>query len=374
MSYLTAHQPVMSELNQRQLDKKWMTVALDLARSAPATVSPNPGVGAVIVHGNTAIGTGATQVDGGPHAEILALRGVPDSQAHLLPASTLYVSLEPCSIYGRTPPCVHAIVEAGIKRVVVGCLDFTPGVCGQGLEYLRHHGIEVLLGVEQQRALFEHRHRHVFVRKQRPYITLKQARSRDNIVGVSTRQLRITGDEANTESHRWRASHDAILIGIGTALSDDPALSVRHIQGKQPLRILLDPSGRAPRTIQLFQDGLPTLYVVGEAAEIPALPAPVELLRAPATDLIQTTLDELYRRRVGRLLVEGGPTTTSRFLAADAFDELREWVAPHLFASEPQAVAATDFSHLEPTCIGTFGQDQLFVGYRKDEIWSLKSS
>lgn len=354
-------------------DQRYMRRALALAAAAPAAVSPNPGVGALVVAGGRVIGEGATQIDGGPHAEVLALRSVAPADRALLPEATVYVTLEPCSIYGRTPPCSTLLAESRVARVVVGCLDFTAGVCGRGLEELRLAGVTVRVGVEQDRAFFTHRHRHVYVRERRPYVILKQAVTADGVVGLEGERLRITGPAANRESHAWRADVDAILVGVGTVNADDPSLTVRHAEGASPLRVILDPDGRAAPASNVFTDGHPTLHVTCTPAKRTQTRDGVHTLHVHRATLLPALMRHLHEARIGRLLVEGGPTTLRRFVDAGYYDEWREWRSPGLAAGGPRRSFAAATSPVPLSRAGAYGPDVLMRGYATDRIWSLKS-
>lgn len=332
-------------------DVVYSTRALQTANSSTVYTSPNPSVGAVIVADSRIIGEGFTQEDGGPHAEVMAFRAVKKEDLHLLKKSTVYVTLEPCSIFGRTPPCCDLLVKHQVKRVVVGCIDFTPGVLGEGLERLRNAGIEVVVGVQQDLAFEASKFRQAMTRKHRPYIILKQAVSQDGYVGLSDRQVALTGKMANTISHQWRSRVDAILVGANTVDIDDPALTTRLVAGRSPARVILDPQGRSALSKQVFakakEQELPTYWAVDSAfaktceAAVNALGySGVVVLPLSEKTRIESLLDLLLKCKVGRLLVEGGPTTLRYFVEADAYDEYYKWTSEVRLEGHATAIAA----------------------------------
>ncbi len=278
-----------------------MGEAMGVAATVRRLTSPNPWVGAVVVTATGAVcATGATQPPGGPHAEIVAL----DAAGPLAAGATLVVTLEPCSHHGRTPPCTEAIVRAGIARVVVGVADPDRRVSGRGLVALRAAGIEVIEGVsaaavrEQLAPYLHHR------RTGRPFVVAKVAATLDGSVAApdGTSQW-ITGSEARHDAHRIRAESDAIVVGAGTVRADDPALTVRHVEGRDPLRVVL---GRAPERARVH----PCLEWTGGLEEL---------------------LDELGGRDVLQVMVEGGPTVLRSFHEAGLIDRFVVYLAPALF-------------------------------------------
>lgn len=319
----------------------WMQRALELAQRGGRAVHPNPQVGAVVVSADgSVLGEGWHRVFGGPHAEVHALEGSQD-----LSAATLYVTLEPCSHHGKTPPCADLIIKQGVGRVVVGSPDPNPLVSGAGIQKLRDAGVSVEVGVLEEacRALNPG-----FMTRMdlgRPWVSAKIAQSLDGYVAprIGTSQW-ITGHAARVRVHQMRADADAVLTGTGTVLADDPSLTVRHVQGPQPVRVVLDRRGVIPASARLFSDGGVTWVVTGPRA----VPAGGEVIRVdettpgadqeasdastPATGFLDlsSVLHVLSNRGVGILMVEAGPTLTSALLAQDLVDELRIFSAPVL--------------------------------------------
>jgi diaminohydroxyphosphoribosylaminopyrimidine deaminase / 5-amino-6-(5-phosphoribosylamino)uracil reductase len=277
-----------------------MRRALDLAASVRASTSPNPWVGAVIDPGGF---EGATQPPGGPHAEIVAL----DQAGDAARGATMVVTLEPCAHHGRTPPCVDAMIEAGIARVVVGIEDPDPNVGGKGIARLREAGIDVEVGVladevgAQLAPYLKHR------RTGRPWLVLKLAASADGRTAAPDGSSQwITGDEARADGHRLRAESDAVIVGAGTVRADDPSLTVRHVEGRDPLRVVL---GKAPPDAKVH----PAVELEGDLDDV---------------------LDELGRRGVLQAVVEGGPTVAGAFHRAGLVDRYVLYLAPALFGGD----------------------------------------
>ena len=282
-----------------------MQRCIQLAQFGEAGAPPNPLVGAVIVCRGRIIGEGYHRRCGGPHAEVNAIRSVSDQS--LLRQSTLYVSLEPCAHYGKTPPCADLIIEKGIPRVVVGCIDPFAKVCGLGIRKLREAGVEVAVGALEDECRRLNRRFFTFHEKQRPWVTLKWAQSRDGFIDRLRRD-----DEASAQLstpftqmlvHRLRARSQAILVGTQTALRDNPSLTNRLWPGGQPLRLVIDRHGILPPTLRLFDDSAPThVYPTGNLTEI---------------------LSDLHQRGIQSLLVEGGALLLRSFLEQGLWDEAR---------------------------------------------------
>jgi diaminohydroxyphosphoribosylaminopyrimidine deaminase/5-amino-6-(5-phosphoribosylamino)uracil reductase len=319
-------------------DFEYMTWALRLAESARGATSPNPMVGCVIVKEGQIVGQGAHLRAGGPHAEVHALRMAGEEAK----GATMYVTLEPCSHTGRTPPCADAVVHAGIARLVVAMLDPNPRVSGQGVERVRAAGIQVDVGVceEEARQLNE-----VFVKfitTRRPFVTLKAAMTLDGKIATHTGDSRwITGEAARAFVHRLRGEHDAILVGVGTVLADNPRLTARgEGAGKSPLRIILDSRLRTPLSAHVFQDvhRVPTWIVCGPAAprdkrhRLEEQGVTVLELPNPAGGKLPLgkLLDLLGEREVTSLLVEGGANVNGSFLDEHRIDKIVMFVAPKL--------------------------------------------
>jgi diaminohydroxyphosphoribosylaminopyrimidine deaminase / 5-amino-6-(5-phosphoribosylamino)uracil reductase len=292
-----------------------MARARELAMAVLGTTSPNPAVGAVLLAADgTPVGEGATAPPGGPHAEVQALAQAGERAR----GGTAVVTLEPCAHTGRTGPCAEALVAAGVARVVVAVPEPTR-LAGGGAARLRAAGVDVELGVEQQAA--EEGALGAWltgVREGRPAVVWKVAGTLDGRVAAADGSSRwVTGPEARVAVHRLRATCDAVVVGSGTALIDDPQLTVRDADGRdaprQPLRVVIDRRGRLPATARVLDDAAPTL--------VSAAPGPRELL------------DELFVRDVRRVLLEGGPTLAAAFLRAGLVDEVVVHLAPKLLGA-----------------------------------------
>lgn len=287
-------------------DHREMLRAVEVAAGVKGTTSPNPWVGCVVLTKDGQRFEGATQPPGGPHAEAVALAAAHAAGADLAGA-TVYVTLEPCNHYGRTPPCAEALVAAGVSRVVVGVVDPDPLVGGAGIEALRGAGIDVDVGLashlvtDQLTPYFTHR------RTGRPYVVLKLAASLDGRTAAPDGTSRwITGQRARADAHQLRAESDAVLVGAGTVRADDPALTVRHVSGRDPLRVVL---GSAPPDAKVH----PCLELSGELGAI---------------------LDQLGGQGVLQLLVEGGATVAGAFHRAGLVDRYVVYLAPVLFGGD----------------------------------------
>lgn len=310
-------------------DLRFMQLALTLGRRGLGNAWPNPAVGAVVVKDGVVLGRGWTQAGGRPHAETEALRRAGAAAR----GATLYVTLEPCSHFGRTPPCADAIVAAGIARVVSALGDPNPKVAGDGYAKLRAAGIAVTEGLGADEARRDHAGHIRRIRDGRPHITLKLAMSADGKAALAGgKPVQITGEETRKRVHLMRAMNDAILIGIGTVLADDPALTCRlpGMANLSPVRVVLDPALRLPPGSQLVATArdIPVWAVCAMDApserEVTLSERGVAVIRtqggADGLDLV-CVLRALADRGITRLMVEGGPTVAASFLRSDLVDE-----------------------------------------------------
>lgn len=321
-------------MQQAEQDVQWMLKALDAARHGEGLTRPNPPVGAVVVRGGVAVGRGFHRRAGGPHAEVLALRQA-GTRAR---GATLYVTLEPCCTWGRTPPCTDAILAAGIRRVVIGAVDPNPRHAGRGLHLLKRAGLEIVSGVagEEARALLA-----PFastMSRHRPYITLKMAVSLDGkIADAAGRSKWITGPAARNVVQDLRRRCDVIMVGATTACRDNPSLLPRPDRGRRPFRVIVDSTGRLPCSSRVLTDDAPCQTIVATTAQCPAARraayaacgAQVWCLPASAGRI---SLAALLRKLQGlgalHVLVEGGGELAAAFLRAGRVDELVWFVAP----------------------------------------------
>jgi len=313
-------------------DLRYMQLALSLGRRGLGNTWPNPAVGAVIVKDGVIVGRGWTQPGGRPHAEVEALSRAGDAAR----GATLYVTLEPCSHHGKTPPCSDAIIAAGLARVVSAVVDPNPDVAGQGHAKLRAAGIKVDVGCGANEAARDHAGHFRKVRDGRPHVILKLAVSSDDkIAAAGRRRVMITGEAANARVHALRAQSDAVLVGIGTVLADDPELSCRlpGMLERSPVRVVLDRALRTPGASRLALSArqTPLWLIAAETAEAAAAArlgaAGAQVLRLPvapgavALDLA-AVLKLLAERGVTRLMVEGGAQVASSFVTQDLADEI----------------------------------------------------
>lgn len=319
-------------------DEEFMSRALALAERARGLTSPNPMVGAVVVLGDRVVGEGFHAAAGSAHAEIQALAAAGDRAR----GATLYVTLEPCTHWGRTPPCAPAVVATGVRRVVAALQDPNPMIAGRGLEVLRRAGIEVAVGVLQARAAEQNRIFLTVMRQGRPHVLLKAAMTLDGKIADLHGESRwITGEAARRETHRLRSEADAIVAGIRTVLRDDPQLTVRLEPPwpREPLRVVLDTGARTPPAARVITSGTAarTLIAVGETAPAERvrrlLDAGVTLVRLPVRDGrvgLAELLAELHAGEIRGVLVEGGAEVHGAFLDTGLVDRVAVFVAPRL--------------------------------------------
>jgi diaminohydroxyphosphoribosylaminopyrimidine deaminase / 5-amino-6-(5-phosphoribosylamino)uracil reductase len=310
--------------------------ALELAVLGKGSVSPNPLVGCVIVHENRIIGEGWHKQYGDWHAEINALNSVENKS--LLPESTVYVTLEPCSHFGKTPPCADRLVQEQVKKVIIANPDPFPLVNGRGIEKLRNAGIEVQTGCLEAEGRELNKRFFTFLEKKRPYITLKWAETADGfLAGEDRRPQRISNDFSQIWVHKMRAEEDAILVGTNTALYDNPQLNIRHWTGKNPVRVLIDKHLRLPETLYLFDKTQPTLcYNLLKNEESENL----TFIQLPEPDFLQQIILDLYQRKIQSLVVEGGSQLLSAFQQAGLWDEAWVFKSEKIFSKGLAAPAA----------------------------------
>jgi diaminohydroxyphosphoribosylaminopyrimidine deaminase/5-amino-6-(5-phosphoribosylamino)uracil reductase len=346
----------------KEIDRRFMQLALTLGRRGQGRTWPNPAVGAVVVKDGVIVGRGWTQPGGRPHAEPEALKRAGDAGR----GATLYVTLEPCSHHGRSPPCADAIIAAGIARVVSAIEDPNPEVAGQGHARLRAAGIAVDVGLCALEAAHDHAGHFRRVGDKRPHVILKLAVSADDRIAAAGRApLAITGEVARTRVHLLRAQSDAILVGIGTVLADDPLLTCRlpGMEARSPVRVVLDRSLRIPSGCRLVHSArqTPLWVITSELAEAPAAAklgaAGAQVIRvaaAPAAGLdVLAVLHALAERGITRLMVEGGSRVASSFVAAGLVDEA--WLL-----HGPEAVGADGVAALDALPLSAITQSQAF--------------
>lgn len=314
------------------LDEQYMARCIQLARNAEGKTYPNPLVGSVIVHQDKIIGEGWHQKVGGPHAEVFAVKAVRDSSQ--LKESTIYVSLEPCSHYGKTPPCSDMIIASGIRKVVIGSVDPFVEVAGRGIKKLLEAGCEVKVGVLEDQCRELNKRFFTFHLKKRPYIILKWAESADGFIApAASREKRkpiwISNRYSKQLVHKWRSEEQGILVGTQTAIADNPKLNTRSWYGPSPVRIVLDQHNRIPADSHLFDSSIKTIRIIGNhALSSPQTPTP------PSDNLIIEPIDFnakvaqqvsalLYKHSLQSVIIEGGRRTLQTFIEEGLWDEAR---------------------------------------------------
>jgi len=355
-------------------DEQFMRLALELAEKGEGTVNPNPLVGSVVVKDGTIVGQGHHQAFGGPHAEVVALEQAREN-AH---GATLYVSLEPCCYRGKTPPCTQQISDAGIARVVVACRDPNPLVNGKGITRLQEAGIAVNEGVLAAEAQRINEIFFKFITTRLPFVQIKLAMSLDGKIATRAGESRwISGERSRIAAHKLRRKFSAVLVGVGTVISDDPQLTVRHVRGRDPIRIVLDGEGRIPLTAGLLHKAGRTIVATAamtteKETELLALGA--EVWRFPDekgnVDL-QALMTRLGQAEIDSVLVEGGGEAVASFLEAEFVDKVSFFVAPILLGGR-NAVPAVGGAGIESISsaprirnidVERVGEDILICGY-----------
>lgn len=310
----------------------FMQRCIQLAQDGLGFVAPNPLVGAVLVHGKKIIGEGWHQGFGKAHAEVNCIASVKETDKKLITESILYVSLEPCNHFGKTPPCSDLILQHGIKKVVIGSGDPNPIVAGKGIKKLRDAGVDVVENILQKECDELNKRFFAFHRKKRPYIILKIAQSADDFMAANeAKQVWMTNDLSKRLSHRWRAEEQAILVGTNTALIDNPSLTTRLWDGKNPMRILIDKTNRVPLGQNIFSADANTI-VVNESQENTG--ENIFWTKADFNkNLLEQILKLLSEKNIQSLIVEGGPFTIQQFIDANLWDEARVITAPIFLGS-----------------------------------------
>jgi diaminohydroxyphosphoribosylaminopyrimidine deaminase/5-amino-6-(5-phosphoribosylamino)uracil reductase len=317
-------------------DEKYMQRAIELAKLGIGSVSPNPQVGCVIVHNNKIIGEGWHQEFGGPHAEINALNSVTNKK--LLKESTLYVTLEPCSHFGKTPPCAQALIDHGIKKVVIGISDPNPIVSGKGMKLLNDAGIEVVTDILKNECADLNKRYFTYINEKRPYVILKWAQTNDGFIAPDKNELSETEFENQKQisattvqkiTHMWRTHEDAFMVGTNTALVDNPKLNVRHWQGRNPKRVVLDLNNRLPKSLHLFDSTQPTFVFVYEEHQTESTHNITYIPISSTKNLVTQILTELYKHHIQSLVIEGGSQILQTFIDSNVWDEAIIIEAPH---------------------------------------------
>ena len=297
-------------------DEIYIQRCIQLAKKALGNTYPNPMVGAVIVHNGKIIGEGFHQKAGENHAEINAINSVKDQS--LLPESTIYVSLEPCAHFGKTPPCSLKLKEIGFKKVVVGCRDSHEKVAGKGIEILKNAGIEVQSGILEKECRALNKRFFCFHEKKRPYIILKWAESKDGFLDKDFQPTQIGNSLTKQFVHQLRSEEHAILVGTNTALVDNPSLTVREVEGKNPTRILIDFELKVPSNFKILNNEAPTLLFNSiKNEEIGNL----KFIKIEKENFLENLLKKLHEEQIQSVIIEGGSYTLQKFINAHLWDE-----------------------------------------------------
>lgn len=317
-------------------EEQYMGRAIQLAALGLGNAAPNPCVGSVIVYEDRIIGEGYHEKCGTGHAEVNAVASVKPENIHLLAQSTIYVTLEPCHHYGKTPPCVDLILKHKFPKVVIGCKDPNPKVGGQSIEKLRKNGVDVTVGILEKKCWAVARRFMTFFTKKRPYIILKYAKSQDGFIGQEGSQVWITGTQSKRLVHKWRSEEAAILVGTNTAIVDNPTLTNRLWSGKSPLRLVIDTKNRLNVDLNIFNDDVET--------------------RTFETADISVILQELYDLKINSLIVEGGASLLNSFIQQGFWDEARIFTGDCYLN---KGVTAPNFPKMKPFKIEKIGADKL---------------
>ena len=300
-----------------------MRRCLELAQKGIGTTRPNPSVGAVLVVDNKIIGEGFTQPYGGSHAEVIAIDSVQDKE--LLKKATMYVTLEPCSHYGKTPPCSLLIINSKIPKVVIGCMDTNSLVAGKGIEMLQDAGCEVITGVLEKECRKQHHRFFTYHEKKRPYVILKWAETKDGFIAPSHRDERspvwITNKASRQLVHQWRAEEHGILVGTKTVIEDNPKLNVRSWKGENPVRIVIDRSLKISKDSHVYDQSVKTIFITEKEVENS------ENMIFERVDfykpLVQEICGVLHKNKIQSIIIEGGTQTLQTFIDENLWDEAR---------------------------------------------------
>ncbi len=349
-----------------KIHEKYIKRCIELAKKGLGTTYPNPLVGSVIVHNNKIIGEGWHFKAGNPHAEVNAINAVKDKT--LLKEATIYVSLEPCSHFGKTPPCSDLIIRHGIKNVVIGTVDPFSKVAGRGIKKLKEAQCNVIVGVLEDECNALNKRFFTYHVKKRPYIILKWAQSADGFLSPyevqngqkKPKQLWITNDISKQLVHKWRNEEQAILVGTNTILIDNPSLTTREWYGKSPLRVTLDRTRKIPENAHILNDKAKSLiFTESNGFNLDEL-SPAYTLVSFENNLLASILEHLYNKNIQSVIVEGGGFTLQRFIENNLWDEARVFVGTQVFK---EGIAAPKITgHLiEKTNLIT---DELFIWKR----------
>ena len=326
---------------------------LQLAALGMPTVAPNPMVGAVLVYNNSIIGEGFHQKFGEAHAEINCINSVRATHAHLIAQSTLYVSLEPCAHFGKTPPCTNIIIAHQIKKVIIACVDIFSEVNGAGIAKLKAAGIEVITDVLKDEAIDLNKRFFAFHKTKMPYVILKWAQTGNHkVAGLHGAQINITNHFSNVLVHKWRSEESAIMVGKNTALLDNPALTTRLWKGKNPVRVVIDRALALPAHLNLFDGKVHTIVYNHKKNNTGKNLTYCMLADTPG--FLQQVLSDLYNRGVNSVIVEGGTSLLNAFITLNLWNEARVFTNT---AMQIEGIDAPVFDGLKPSAAHTIDSD-----------------
>jgi diaminohydroxyphosphoribosylaminopyrimidine deaminase/5-amino-6-(5-phosphoribosylamino)uracil reductase len=330
------------------IHEKYIKRCIEIAKNGLGITRPNPMVGCVIVYNNSIIGEGFTSAYGGPHAEVNAIQSV--KKKSLLKKATLYVTLEPCSHYGKTPPCSDLIIANRIQKVVIGCVDNNKKVAGKGIEKLINAGCHVTVGVLENECKAHHKRFFTYHDKKRPYIILKWAETKDGFIAPKTKNEQkpvwITNDYSRQLVHKWRAEEQAILVGTNTVLQDNPSLTVRDWTGENPIRIIIDSDLKLLGNYNVFNDEAKTIIICSnmENGRQSAKSNNYNLEFIDwnfKTSIAQQICTILFKHEITSVIIEGGAKTLQTFIDENLWDEARVFTGNTTFQ---QGIKAPVFS------------------------------
>ena len=306
-----------------QTQEFFMQKCIGLASKAMGFVSPNPMVGCLIVYEDEIIGEGNHEKYGKAHAEVNAIASVKDKS--LLKKSTLYVNLEPCAHFGKTPPCTNLIIESEIPKVVIGCIDSYSEVSGKGIEKMQNTGIEVIVGVLEKESRELNKRFFTFHEKKRPYVILKWAESKDGFIAPKNQNkpFWMTSSESKKLVHKWRDEEDAILVGRITAEKDNPSLTVREVSGINPIRLVIDKDLKLSKNLNLFNSESKTIIFNEIKSDNTS---DNNYIKIDFSNLINNILIELYKLNIQSLIIEGGAKTLQSFINEKMWDEAKIFI------------------------------------------------
>ncbi|MGJ5642101.1 bifunctional diaminohydroxyphosphoribosylaminopyrimidine deaminase/5-amino-6-(5-phosphoribosylamino)uracil reductase RibD [Formosa sp. S-31] len=303
-----------------KIHEKYINRCIEIAKNGLGTTRPNPMVGCVIVLNNTIIGEGFTSAYGGPHAEVNAIQSVTNKS--LLKDATLYVTLEPCSHFGKTPPCSDLIIKHKIPKIIIGTIDDNSLVAGQGIKKLETSGCEVLVGILEQECKQLHKRFFTFHNKKRPYIILKWAESADGFIAPKTKNEQkpvwITNTFSRQLVHKWRTEEQAILVGGNTVLQDNPSLTARDWKGLNPTRIVIDKHNNLPENNAVFNKEAETLLLSSKQIDF-------------SKPLARQICNTLHSKNITSVIIEGGAKTLQYFINENLWDEARVFYSTNIF-------------------------------------------